>query len=97
MIDAPTNQTLSKSVLPVRMPYRIQDVQSISKMSYQCIPPRVNKILSKDEVRKANLVRQLPYSVAVDSRDLVESIKEGTGTPVRNEDKTAYSKNFLDI
>ena len=75
MIDDPTNQTLSNPVLTIRMLYRIQDVQSISKMSYQCIPPRVNKILSKDEVRKANLVRQLPYSDAVDSHDLVESIR----------------------
>jgi hypothetical protein len=55
------------------------------------------EILSKDEVRKANLVRQLPYSDAIDSHDLVESIKDGTGTSVRNEDKIAYSKNFLDI
>ena len=97
MIDDPTNQTLSNPVLTIRMPHRIQDIQSISKMSYQCIPTRVKEILSKDEVRKANLVRQLPYSDAVDSHDLVESIKEGTGTSVRNEDKTAYSKNFLDI
>jgi hypothetical protein len=66
-------------------------------MRYRCIPPKVKEILSKDEVRKANLVRQLPYSDAVDSHDLVESTKEGTGTSVRNEEKTAYSKNFLDI
>ena len=37
MIDDPTNQTLSNPVLTIRMLYKIQDVQSISKMSYLCI------------------------------------------------------------
>jgi hypothetical protein len=67
------------------------------QMSCQCIPLRMKEILSKDEVRKADLVRQLPYSDANDSHDLVEWIKEGTGTSIRNEDKIAYSKNFMHI
>jgi hypothetical protein len=47
--------------------------------------------------KKSRSGQTTSYSDAIDSHDLVESIKEGTGTSLRNEDKTAYSKNFLDI
>jgi hypothetical protein len=89
MIDDPTNQSLSSPALTMRMPYRLQDVQIISEMSYLCITLMVKAILNKVEVRKADLARQLPYCDIIKNRDLVESIKEGTGTgpSVHNDDK----------
>ena len=55
------------------------------------------RILKQDRGKKSQSGQTTSLQWRCDSHDLVESIKEATGTSVRNEDKTAYSKNFLDI